>query len=119
MDINLIWITLAAFLGTMGSAVAGWLDSKEPFNPRQFMSSVYRGLVAVIASDLISHYTSAPLTIAALFYAFTTGAAFDVLGNRLAGATTPTPPVTPTPTPTPLSPSRTPPVRPPAGTAGT
>ena len=39
MEPQLIYVALAALAGAMASAFMGWLDSKEPFDPRKFGSS--------------------------------------------------------------------------------
>jgi hypothetical protein len=85
MDLSLLWVAIAAFGGTMSSAIVGWLDSGQVFNPRKFFSSVLRGFVAAGGLALIQHFTP-PLTWAVLLSAYLAGAGVDVLGNRIAGA---------------------------------
>jgi hypothetical protein len=85
MDLNLLWVAIAAFGGTISSAIIGWLDSGEAFMARKFFSSVMRGFVAAIGGAVIIHFTP-PLTWAILLGAFLSGAGVDVLGNRIAGA---------------------------------
>jgi hypothetical protein len=87
MDINLIWVALAAFAGTISSAIIGWLDSGQSFEPRKFASSVMRGFAAAVGLAVIQ-YLNPPLTWGVLIGAYLAGAGVDVLGNRIAGATT-------------------------------
>lgn len=88
MDLNLIWVALAAFAGTLSSATIGWLDSGEAFAPRKFFSSVMRGFAAAVGLAVIQ-YLNPPLTWGILIGAYLAGAGVDVLGNRIAGATQP------------------------------
>ena len=44
MGDGLIWVVLAAFLGALGSGMAGWWDSNEPFCLRKFMGTVWRAI---------------------------------------------------------------------------
>ena len=43
---NTLYIALAALLGGIVTALLGWLESGEPFNPRKFGGSVIRSLIA-------------------------------------------------------------------------
>jgi len=86
-DLQTFLLSLAAVVGALFSAAAGWLDSGEPFVARKFTSSILR---AFIAGVLFAASTFAGLdTIASgwvYLFAFLGGAGIDVLGNRGAGA---------------------------------
>ena len=82
---QVFYIALAAFAGGIVAAVLGWLDSGITFQPKKFLSSVGRAMVAAAAFAVGYSYSNGitPLEIAAAFVA---GAGFDVLGNRGIGA---------------------------------
>lgn len=82
----IIWVSLAAFSGGIVSAVLGWLDSHEAFNPRKFMASVLRALAAGVAFAITYAIIGATLTIVDLAIAFVAGAGVDASVNRIAGA---------------------------------
>ena len=88
-DIQTIILSFAAVSGALFVAVAGWLDSGDPFVARKFASSILR---AFIAGVLFAASTFAGLdTIASgwvYLFAFLGGAGIDVIGNRTAGAIT-------------------------------
>jgi len=79
-----LYITLAALLGGLVAALAGWLESNEAFDPRKFGGSAIRALIASILFA-VGYELSNSLTGMDLFYAFLGGAGVDVLGNRIAG----------------------------------
>ncbi len=84
MNNGLVWVVLAAFLGALGSGMAGWWDSNEPFCLRKFMGTVWRAIFAAMAFALVfesTQFTGLYVYIAA----FLGGAGVDVLGNRLQG----------------------------------
>ena len=81
---GMVWIVLAAFLGALGSGLAGWWDSNEAFNLRKFMGTVWRAVFAAMTFALAfeaTEQTGFRIYIAA----FLGGAGVDVLGNRLQG----------------------------------
>ena len=79
-----LYIALAGLSGGLVAALAGWLESGEPFNSRKFGGSVIRALIAGIIFA-VGYQLSSPFGILDLFYAFLGGAGVDVLGNRIAG----------------------------------
>jgi len=76
------YIALAALLGGLAAAFAGWLESNEPFNQRKFGSSAIRALIAG-AVFAAGYELSGSVGMLDLFYAFLGGAGVDVLGNRI------------------------------------
>lgn len=82
---EVLYIALAAFAGGVVAAVLGYLDSELPFQPKKFIASLARALVAGAAFAVGYSYSDGitPLEIAAAFVA---GAGIDVLGNRGIGA---------------------------------
>jgi hypothetical protein len=76
------YIALAALLGGLAAAFAGWLESNEPFNQRKFGSSAIRALIAG-AVFAAGYELSGSIGMLDLFYAFLGGAGVDVLGNRI------------------------------------
>ncbi len=87
MDLFVLEIGVAAFLGGVVTALLGWTESNLPFNVKKFMSSIIRALIAgiVIAAAFNYGETVGPLSY---FIAFLAGAGVDVGGNRVAGAIT-------------------------------
>jgi hypothetical protein len=88
MDIKLLWIVLAAFIGGVISALLGWAGSvpPEPFNNRKFIVSFGTSLLAGIfyASTL---YAPSGNFLKDLFTALLyVGTGSDVLVNRAIGA---------------------------------
>lgn len=86
-----IYLLLAALLGAVLVALAGWAESKtpdgkrEPWDGRKFLASVLRGLIA--AAGFAVKYELAPtFGVIDLIAAFIGGAGVDVLINRVAGA---------------------------------
>ncbi|MDD5501531.1 MAG: hypothetical protein AAC990_00225 [Dehalococcoides mccartyi] len=78
-----LYIALAALVGGLAAAFAGWLESNEPFNQRKFGSSAIRALIAG-AVFAAGYELSGSVGMLDLFYAFLGGAGVDVLGNRIA-----------------------------------
>ena len=85
MDLFVIGIGVAAFLGGVVTALLGWTESNLPFDVKKFMSSVIRALLAGVGIAVAFYYgeTAGPLSY---FIAFLAGAGVDVGGNRVAGA---------------------------------
>ena len=81
---NVFYIALAALLGGIVTALLGWLESGEPFNPRKFGGSLIRSLIAA-AIFAAGYQLSAGVGIIDLLYAFLGGAGVDVIGNRISG----------------------------------
>ena len=84
---NIVWIAVAAFLGGIIAALAGWLETQDPFNPRKFSASVARALVAAIGIAVAYTYANG-LSAIDIAMALLAGAGVDCLGNRVAGAIT-------------------------------
>ncbi len=87
MDLFVLEIGVAAFLGGVVTALLGWTESNLPFNIKKFMSSVIRALIAGVGIAVVFEYGG---SIGPLSYliAFLAGAGVDVGGNRVAGAIT-------------------------------
>jgi len=77
---NLLWIAIAALGGGITSSLLGWLDSKEHFDPRKFLASVVRSLIAtaLFASGYALINGVTPMDI---IVAFCGGAGVDVIGK--------------------------------------
>jgi uncharacterized membrane protein len=82
---NTFYIALAALLGGIVTALLGWLESGEPFNPRKFGGSLIRSLIAAAIFAAGYQVSSASIGIIDLLYAFLGGAGVDVIGNRISG----------------------------------
>jgi hypothetical protein len=83
----IIWVALAAALGSLASGSLGWFDSHEPFDGRKFGGNVIRSLtagVSIALAQTLGQYTG----IALYFFAFLSGAGIDDLLNRTQGALT-------------------------------
>jgi len=87
MSINLalVVIAAAAFCGGILAAFLGWLDSKEPWDPRKFGKSM--GFALLSALGFAIGYSFAD-TIGArdIFVAILAGAGVDSISNRAIGA---------------------------------
>lgn len=81
MDIQVLYTALAAFLGAVVVALLGWADSQEPFQPKKFLASVLRGLVAAVTFAIGVNLTTTP-SWPFYFVAFLGGAGLDVLGKK-------------------------------------
>ena len=76
------YVAVAALVGGLVSALLGWLESGESFNPRKFGGSAVRALIA--AAVFAAGYELANSVGALdLLYAFLGGAGVDVIGNRI------------------------------------
>ena len=84
---SVLWIAVAAFAGGIIAALAGWLETQEPFNPRKFGSSAARALLAAVGVAIAYSYAN-NLSALDIAMALLAGAGVDVLGNRVAGAIT-------------------------------
>lgn len=82
---NILWIALAAFCGGLISATLGWCDSGEPFQPRKFLASVLRAVIAGAIFAAGYSYLD-EITGIDIIAALCGGAGVDALGNRAAGA---------------------------------
>jgi len=85
MEINLVGIAVAAFLGGITTALLGWSEANTPWNWKKFSSSVVRSLVGAAAIAAAMDYSGATAPIIYLV-AFLSGAGVEVGGNRVAGA---------------------------------
>lgn len=82
-DTELIGVVAAAFLGALGSGLAGWWDSHESFNPRIFMGTVYRAILAAVSSPYLQATGEHGFML--WLAAFMAGGFIDSVGNRLQG----------------------------------
>ena len=85
-DLQTILLAVAGALGAIVAAALGWLESGEPFNARQFTSSLLRALVAGLLFAATKYVGVETITAWEYILAFIGGAGVDVLGNRAAGA---------------------------------
>lgn len=77
-------IALAAFLGGLAAATLGYLESKEPFEPKKFARSVIVALVAA-ASFAVGFTLGNGASARDVLLAFLSGAGLDVIANRALG----------------------------------
>jgi len=84
MEINLIWIALAAFVGGMATALIGWAEQNTPWDIKKFTSSLIRSMVGGVAIAAAMDYSGATAPVIYLL-AFLSGAGIEVGGNRIAG----------------------------------
>jgi len=87
MEINLIWIILAAFLGGMATALIGWSQQGGSFNGKKFGASLARSLIGGVVIAIAIDYSGATVPLIYLI-AFCSGAGIEVGGNRIMGAST-------------------------------
>ena len=81
---NLVFVALAAFGGGVLSAFMGWLESKEPFDPRKFGKSMGVALLAGL-SFAVGYSFSNSVGARDIFVAILAGAGIDALSNRTSG----------------------------------
>ena len=84
MDISIILIALAAFVGGLVTALLGWAEQATPWDWKKFTSSAIRSFVGAIAIAVAMDY-SGPVTPMLYLFAFLSGAGIEVGGNRVAG----------------------------------
>lgn len=96
MDLELLWLVIAAFVGGILAALLGWHKSGEPFHPLKFLASVLRALLAAFVAA-VSYPLIGPVTVPILIGAVLAGAGVDSLGNRMTGSNTTTGPTTTSP----------------------
>ena len=82
---EVLYIALAALLGGVVTALLGWLECSDPFNPRKFGGSLIRSLIAA-AIFAAGYQLTGSFGIIDLLYAFLGGAGVDVIGNRISGS---------------------------------
>ena len=82
---SVMWIAVAAFAGGIIAALAGWLETQEPFDPRKFASSGVRALLAAIGVAIAYSYAN-NLSAIDIVMAILAGAGVDSLGNRITGS---------------------------------
>ena len=85
MEINLIYIAVAAFFGGIATALIGWTQQGGSWNSKKFISSLVRSLVAGVGIAVAMDYSGGTAPIIYLL-AFLSGAGVEVGGNRVAGA---------------------------------
>lgn len=79
------WIIFAAVMGAIGTAVLGWLESKEPFAPRKFWPSILRAVAAGVSVGIVYLATGEPITTLGIGMAFVAGGGVDAGLKRLSG----------------------------------
>ena len=84
MEIQPVYIGLAAFCGGILSASLGWFDSQEPFSVRKFGKSAIAALLLGISFAVGYSYATTIHTID-IFTAILSGAGFDSISNRAIG----------------------------------
>jgi hypothetical protein len=85
MEINILLVAAAAFIGAMATALSGWAEQNTDFDIRKFLPSLIRSLVAAVGIAVAMDYSNATVPLVYLF-AFLSGAGVEVGGNRIAGA---------------------------------
>ena len=80
-----ILLILVTVFGAIIAAVLGWAESGEIFNPRKFIASIGRAILAGLLSSLLFQGVT-EITVWLIVLALLTGAGVDVIGNRGAGA---------------------------------
>jgi high-affinity Fe2+/Pb2+ permease len=80
-------VIAAAFAGSLGSGVFGWIKSEEKFDKRKFMASVWSAAIAAMLFALAYTKTS-DLGVVNFVGAFLGGAGIDVMANRSQKKTT-------------------------------
>lgn len=85
MEINIILIALAAFVGGLATALLGWTERATPWDWKKFTTSMIRSFVGAIVIAAAMDYSGVVTPILYLF-AFLSGAGIEVGGNRVAGA---------------------------------
>jgi hypothetical protein len=87
-QVQLITLIALSILGGVASAVLGWMDSGEPFNPRVFGASLIRAILGAAVSAMVFQGID-NVDVFVYLTAILTGAGFDVLGKRAQAALTP------------------------------
>ena len=83
---EILFVAGAAFLGGIVSALLGWTESTEPFNPKKFGSSIIRSIVAAAGVAAAFDYGGGVAAGIGLLIAFLAGVGVDAGGNKIAGA---------------------------------
>ena len=85
MEINILWIAVAAFGGGMATSLIGWFQQGGPWDGKKFGASVLMSLIGAFAITAAVDYSGATAPII-YFVAFLSGAGVEVGGNRIVGA---------------------------------
>jgi hypothetical protein len=85
MDLGVLYVSLAAFGGAILSAVLGWLESREEFDPRKFVPSIIRAVGASIVFAIGYGVTGDLVTMSDVLIAVAAGVGVDAGFKRLAG----------------------------------
>jgi len=81
---NIVWIGVASFAGTLAGSVFGWLTSGEKFEVRKFMASIIRGIV-IAAGIAVTFEVTGQARARDLLLAFGSGAGGDALIKSAGG----------------------------------
>ena len=84
MEISIIVIALAAFVGGLATALLGWTEQATPWDWKKITNSAIRSFVGAIAVAAVMDF-SGPITPILYLFAFLSGAGIEVGGNRVAG----------------------------------
>ena len=77
----MLTLAFSAAFGSLISGIAGWLDSKEPFQARKFAQSVIAAMFSGAGAALLLQNTDASSTN--IILAFLGGAGVDNFSNRV------------------------------------
>lgn len=82
--INVLWISLAAFLGGALSGTVGYLSAGEQFAFRKYCATLITALIAGIGFALAYQLSGSEVTWVDILTAVFAGAGGDALVNRIA-----------------------------------
>ena len=85
MEINVIWVLVAAFLGGMATALIGWSQQGGPWNSKKFIGSLAGSMLGAVIAAFAIEYETATVPLIYL-NAFLIGAGVEVGANRIIGA---------------------------------
>ncbi len=87
IDIFIILVFIASFLGGTVAALLGWVGTDEPFVPRKFITSIIKAVVGAAIVAVAFDY-SGTTNLIMLLVAFLSGAGIDAAGKRVSNAIT-------------------------------
>lgn len=86
--LNLIWIALATFAGSVIAGLLGWWKDGGTWSWKIFAQTLYSGIGAAVTYVLTYYVADAELTVLAIVGAFGWGAGIDSAVNRVVSALT-------------------------------